>query len=70
MATLHANHASGSEQRTAANARESVAYTCPMHPQIRQIGPGNCPICGMALEPRAGPACSKAVAIRAGTQPR
>src|SRR6266550_2967914 len=26
-------------------------YTCPMHPQIRQIGPGSCPICGMALEP-------------------
>ncbi|MDH1271682.1 copper-translocating P-type ATPase [Rhizobium pusense] len=26
-------------------------YTCPMHPQIRQTGPGNCPICGMALEP-------------------
>ena len=26
-------------------------YTCPMHPQIRQIGPGNCPICGMTLEP-------------------
>jgi Cu+-exporting ATPase len=26
-------------------------YTCPMHPQIRQIGPGTCPICGMALEP-------------------
>ncbi|MFT3731165.1 MAG: heavy metal translocating P-type ATPase [Hyphomicrobium sp.] len=26
-------------------------YTCPMHPQIRQIGPGFCPICGMALEP-------------------
>src|ERR1035437_6147537 len=26
-------------------------YTCPMHPQIRQGGPGNCPICGMALEP-------------------
>src|SRR3954454_5919373 len=24
-------------------------YTCPMHPQIRQIGPGTCPICGMAL---------------------
>ncbi len=30
---------------------EGVVYTCPMHPQIRQIGPGNCPICGMALEP-------------------
>ncbi len=26
-------------------------YTCPMHPQIRQVGPGSCPICGMALEP-------------------
>ena len=26
-------------------------YTCPMHPQIRQVGPGNCPICGMTLEP-------------------
>lgn len=25
-------------------------YTCPMHPEIRQTGPGNCPICGMALE--------------------
>ena len=28
-----------------------VEYTCPMHPQIRQMGPGSCPICGMALEP-------------------
>lgn len=26
-------------------------YTCPMHPQVRQVGPGSCPICGMALEP-------------------
>ena len=26
-------------------------FTCPMHPQIRQVGPGACPICGMALEP-------------------
>jgi len=26
-------------------------YTCPMHPEVRQIGPGNCPKCGMALEP-------------------
>ena len=26
-------------------------YTCPMHPQIQQVGPGSCPICGMALEP-------------------
>ena len=26
-------------------------YTCPMHPEVRQVGPGSCPICGMALEP-------------------
>ena len=26
-------------------------YTCPMHPEVRQIGPGSCPFCGMALEP-------------------
>ena len=30
---------------------ENTIYTCPMHPQIRQVGPGFCPICGMALEP-------------------
>ncbi len=32
-------------------APSGTIYTCPMHPQIRQIGPGTCPICGMALEP-------------------
>ncbi|WP_367944412.1 heavy metal translocating P-type ATPase [Aquamicrobium sp.] len=30
---------------------EGTVYTCPMHPEIRQIGPGSCPICGMGLEP-------------------
>jgi len=30
---------------------EGTIYTCPMHPEIRQLGPGSCPICGMALEP-------------------
>jgi Cu+-exporting ATPase len=34
-----------------AAAGEAVEYTCPMHPQVRQMGPGNCPICGMTLEP-------------------
>jgi len=29
----------------------NMIYTCPMHPEIRQAEPGNCPICGMALEP-------------------
>jgi Cu+-exporting ATPase len=32
-------------------APEGTIYTCPMHPEIRQLGPGSCPICGMALEP-------------------
>jgi len=32
-------------------ATEGIIYTCPMHPQIRENRPGNCPICGMALEP-------------------
>jgi Cu+-exporting ATPase len=33
------------------SAAPGTIYTCPMHPQIRQAGPGSCPICGMALEP-------------------
>src|SRR5882757_7277886 len=32
--------------------RGQAIYTCPMHPQIVRDGPGSCPICGMALEPR------------------
>lgn len=36
------------QSRTAAQ----VTYTCPMHPEIEQLGPGSCPICGMALEPK------------------
>lgn len=35
---------------TASDSKD-VIYTCPMHPEIRQQGPGVCPICGMALEP-------------------
>lgn len=35
----------------AVSAPEGSTYTCPMHPEIRQTGPGACPICGMALEP-------------------
>jgi P-type Cu+ transporter len=38
----------GSEQEA---VPEGTVYTCPMHPEIRQVGPGSCPICGMALEP-------------------
>jgi Cu+-exporting ATPase len=41
-----------------AAGRSDGLYTCPMHPEVRQQGPGSCPICGMALEPvspTAGP---------------
>jgi Cu+-exporting ATPase len=40
--------------QTAASPRDesAVEYTCPMHPEIVQKGPGSCPICGMALEPK------------------
>jgi len=36
----------------AAGASSAFEYTCPMHPEIVRAGPGSCPICGMALEPR------------------
>ena len=31
--------------------QSEIEYTCPMHPEIKNLGPGSCPICGMALEP-------------------
>src|SRR4030095_4427466 len=39
------------ELRAAAPVDLEAEYTCPMHPEVRQKGPGACPICGMALEP-------------------
>ncbi len=51
----HTAHAHRREGRSVAPSRAPVPggtiYTCPMHPEIRQAGPGTCPICGMALEP-------------------
>jgi P-type Cu+ transporter len=41
----------GADREMQAPVPQGTTYTCPMHPQIRQIGPGACPICGMALEP-------------------
>lgn len=46
----HAHHGAPAGA-LATDPSADVEYTCPMHPQVRQIGPGNCPICGMALEP-------------------
>ncbi len=34
-----------------ASSKDTRIYTCPMHPEVRQVGPGSCPTCGMALEP-------------------
>ena len=39
------------DQKAPASVPPGAIYTCPMHQQIRQPGPGTCPICGMALEP-------------------
>jgi len=44
------------DERPSAAAPAGTIYTCPMHPQIRKEGPGNCPICGMALEPETATA--------------
>lgn len=46
MFAKRARHAPESE------ASKTIIYTCPMHPEIEQAGPGTCPICGMALEPK------------------
>ena len=39
------------QQLSSAEVPEGTIYTCPMHPEVRQVGPGTCPKCGMALEP-------------------
>ena len=46
----HAHDHAHAEAKAPA-APDGTIYTCPMHPEIRQVGPGTCPICGMALEP-------------------
>lgn len=51
---LHAGHSHAHAAKKAtseADVAPGTIYTCPMHPEVRQVGPGNCPICGMALEP-------------------
>ncbi|WP_328291173.1 heavy metal translocating P-type ATPase [Kineococcus sp. NBC_00420] len=45
----HAGYGAGADVH--AGPGEAVEYTCPMHPEVRQEGPGSCPICGMGLEP-------------------
>ncbi len=47
------------EKPTPAAMPAGTIYTCPMHPEIEQVGPGFCPICGMALEPKGVPAADE-----------
>ena len=54
--STHGRHAAAVPGPAAKGAPSQAEYTCPMHPQVRQMGPGNCPICGMALEPVLAPA--------------
>ncbi len=46
----HKDHPEGATQSHTESAPGTI-YTCPMHPEVRQVGPGTCPKCGMALEP-------------------
>ncbi len=43
------------DELEAAEGDDDAVYTCPMHPEIEQLGPGSCPKCGMALEPKGVP---------------
>ena len=50
-ATATPKNATHAPAATAPPKDATVEYTCPMHPEVRQAGPGSCPLCGMALEP-------------------
>ena len=52
QAHVDANSTAKAAKDAPAKATDLVEYTCPMHPEIVQLGPGACPKCGMALEPR------------------
>ncbi|PHS21922.1 MAG: copper-translocating P-type ATPase [Robiginitomaculum sp.] len=49
------HHDHGAVKKPAGPVDKNAIYTCPMHPQIEQVGPGSCPKCGMALEPKGIP---------------
>ncbi|NIK48586.1 Cu+-exporting ATPase [Variibacter gotjawalensis] len=51
FAATPAKYLTPKDERPAENVPEGTMFTCPMHPEIRQVGAGSCPICGMALEP-------------------
>src|ERR1700733_1016888 len=53
---LVGEHATRAQSSALVSKSKVTEYTCPMHPQIVRAGPGTCPICGMALEPRTASA--------------
>lgn len=48
----HAQTPPSSLSASSSGSASQALYTCPMHPEIEQVGPGDCPICGMDLEPK------------------
>ncbi len=50
---------SGQPEPSHQKAEPGAIYTCPMHPEIEEVSPGDCPKCGMALEPKGLPALAK-----------
>ncbi len=48
----HDHHHKPAKSKVDENLPADTIYTCPMHPEIEKMGPGDCPICGMALEPQ------------------
>ena len=70
------SHHQGREVRRANKAESAAApqtaakktiYTCPMHPEVEQDHPGNCPICGMALEPKTFSAATERTTANCAT---
>ena len=47
----HGDHGHEAHKPKNVSSDPNAIYTCPMHPEIRQVGPGSCPKCGMGLEP-------------------
>jgi len=54
--SVHRHGYESGENTAARDTEDTTIYTCPMHPEIEQRGPGSCPKCGMALEPKGVPA--------------
>lgn len=52
--SAHEGH-QGHHQHGAGGATESEQYSCPMHPEVQQVGPGECPKCGMRLTHKPSP---------------